>query len=97
MYSMYESLRVFSYIGVLVFVVGAVPIIRFLYFYFIGQGDGHVQSLVIGGALLIIGFLTFMIGLLADLISFNRRLTEMTLEKVRRLELRLLQDADEQE
>jgi len=97
MYSMYESLRVFSYIGVIVFLIGAAPIIRFLYFFFIGKGEGHVQSLVIGGALLIIGFLAFMIGLLADLISFNRRLTEMTLEKVRRLELRLLQDADGQE
>jgi len=63
------------------------PVIRFLYFYFIGDGGGHLQSLVLGGVLLIIGFITFMIGLVADLISFNRQLTEIMLEKIRKIEL----------
>ena len=54
-----------------------------------GDGSGHIQSLVLGGVLLIIGFVTFLIGLVADLISFNRQLVEMTLEKVRRIELAL--------
>ena len=62
---------------------------RFIYLYFSGDGAGHIQSLVLGGALLIIGFMTFLIGLLADLISFNRQLVEMTLEKVRRIELEM--------
>ena len=34
-----------------------------------------------------IGFVTFLIGLVADLINFNRQLIEMTLEKMRRMEL----------
>jgi hypothetical protein len=33
------------------------------------------------------GFLTYLVGLVADLINFNRQLIEMTLERVRRLEL----------
>jgi hypothetical protein len=78
-----------------VFLVGAIPIVRFVYFYFTGAGEGHIQSLVIGSALLVIGFLTFMIGLLGDLISFNRQLTEITLEKVRHLELRAARNDDE--
>ncbi len=88
MYAMYEPLRVFFYIGLTLSIIGALPVIRFLYFYFIGNGAGHLQSLVLGGVLLIIGFITFMIGLVADLISFNRQLTEITLEKIRKIELR---------
>ncbi len=87
MYAMYEPLRVFFYIGLTISIIGALPIIRFLYFYFTVGGAGHLQSLVLGGVLLIIGFVTFMIGLVADLISFNRQLTEITLEKIRRMEL----------
>ncbi len=87
MYTMYRPLRVFVLIGCMLSIMGAVPIVRFLVFYFTDGGAGHIQSLVIGGALLIIGFVTFLIGLVADLIGHNRQLIEMTLEKVRRLEL----------
>ena len=41
---------------------------------------------MLGGAFLSIGFVTLLIGLVADLVSFNRQLIELTLEKVRRLE-----------
>lgn len=87
MYSMYQPLKVFFYIGTALAIAGLIPIIRFIYFYFIGAGAGHIQSLVLGGVLLIIGFMTYLIGLVADLISFNRQLLEMTLEKVRRIEM----------
>ncbi len=90
MYAMYEPLRVFFYIGLTISVIGALPIVRFLYFYFTGDGGGHLQSLVLGGVLMIMGFVTFMIGLVADLISFNRQLIEITLEKIRKIELRYL-------
>jgi len=87
MYSMYKPLRVFLAIGILLVVIGSIPIARFLFFYFSGDGAGHVQSLILGGTLLILGFVTFLIGLLADLVGFNRRLIEIVLEKVRRLEI----------
>jgi len=87
MYAMYQPLRVFFYIGLTLSIMGMLPIIRFLYFYFADGGAGHLQSLVLGGVLLIIGFITFMIGLVADLISFNRQLTEIALEKIRKIEL----------
>jgi len=87
MYSMYQPLRVFFFISLILLLVGAIPILRFLYFYFSGDGSGHVQSLVLGGVLLLMGFMAGMIGLVADLISFNRQLIEISLEKVRRLEM----------
>ena len=87
MYSMYQPLKVFFLIGTFFSIAGLIPIIRFVFFYLIGDGAGHIQSLVLGGVFLLMGFLSFLIGLLADLISFNRQLLEMTLEKVRRLEL----------
>lgn len=87
MYAMYQPLRVFFYLGSVLTIIGTLPIIRFLFFYLAGSGDGHLQSLLLGSVLIILGFITFMIGLVADLISFNRQLMEMTLERVRRMEL----------
>lgn len=88
-YAMYQPLKVFATLGVLLAVLGAIPILRFLWFYFAGNGEGHIQSLVLGGTLVIIAFLSLLIGLVADLIGFNRQLIETTLEKVRRIELEL--------
>lgn len=85
-YAMYRPLRVFFAIGGVLIALGALPILRFVYFYLAGSGAGHVQSLVLGGVFVIIGFITLLFGLLADLISFNRKLIETTLQKVARLE-----------
>jgi len=90
MYAMYQPLRVFFLIGLVLGVIGVLPIVRFLYLYSIGDGAGHVQSLILGGILLMMAFLSCLVGLVADLINFNRQLVEMTLERVRRLELELL-------
>jgi len=87
MYAMYQPLQVFFLIGTALSVVGAIPILRFFYFYAMGEGGGHLQSLVLGGVLVMMGFIAYLAGLVADLISFNRQLLEMTLEKVRRMEL----------
>jgi len=87
MYAMYQPLRVFFFMGMTLSIIGAIPVLRFLYYYLIGSGTGHIQSLILGGVLLMMGFITFLVGLVADLISFNRQLVEMTLERVRRIEL----------
>jgi len=87
MYSMYQPLKVFFYIGTGLLACGVLPILRFLFFYFKGAGAGHIQSLVLGGAFLSMGFIAYLVGLMADLISHNRQLLEMTLERVKRAEL----------
>ena len=85
-YAMYHPLKIFLLVSGALMLVGAWPILRFLYFFVIGDGDGHIQSLVLGGVLVTMGFMAFLVGLVADLIAFNRQLMEMTLEKVRHLE-----------
>lgn len=87
MYAMYQPLRVFFLIGTILSLAGMVPIVRFLVLYFIDGGAGHVQSLILGGVLVLMGFLSYLVGLVADLINFNRQIMETTLEKVRRIEL----------
>ncbi|MFT6987451.1 MAG: glycosyltransferase involved in cell wall biosynthesis [Psychromonas sp.] len=96
MYAMYQPLRVFFFIGVTLSILGAFPILRFLFYYFTGEGNGHIQSLILGGTFTILGFISFLIALVADLINFNRMLIEQTLEKVRRIELSQLDDKKDQ-
>ena len=85
-YAMYEPLKVFLAIGGVLMIVGAAPIVRFVLHYVSGDGEGMVQSLVIGAAFLTLGAMSAMFALLAELVADNRRLMELTLERVRRLE-----------
>lgn len=85
-YAVYQPMKFFFIIGSILTVIGVLPIIRFLYFYFGSGGAGHIQSLVLGGAFVVMGFFTYLIGLLADLISFNRQISEMALERIKRFE-----------
>ncbi len=85
-YAMYNPLKVFVVAGGIAALIGAIPILRFLYFFMIGQGSGHIQSLVIGGSLLTLGIIATMFGAVADLVGRNRQLLEQTLERLRHVE-----------
>lgn len=86
-YAMYEPLKVFLAAGLTVFAAGFAISLRFLYFYLTGSGAGHLQSLILSAVLLIVGFQIMLIGLMADVISANRTLTEELLYRVRSIEL----------
>ncbi len=85
-YATYQPLKVFLGAGGVLAALGLVGVARFLYFFAAGSGSGHVQSLVLSGVLLVVGFQVALIGLLADLIAANRRLAEDTLFRLRRIE-----------
>jgi glycosyltransferase involved in cell wall biosynthesis len=88
-YSLYFPLRVFLGIGTLMIGAGVVLGLRFLYFFVAGQGaTGKVQSLILAAVLLIVGFQTCLVGLMADLIGFNRKIMEEALFRLRRMELK---------
>ena len=86
-YAMYEPLKVFSLFGLMSFAAGFVISLRFVYLYVSGIGQGNVQSLILSAVLMIVGFQVLLIGLLADVIAANRKLTEELLYRVRSLEL----------
>ena len=85
-YTMYRPLRVFTTTGIITILLGLIPAVRFLFFYLSGDRVGHVQSLILATILLVVGFQILLIGLLADLISFNRQIGEEALFRIRRLE-----------
>lgn len=71
---LYRPFRAFSIAAALLFLPGAAAFLRFLYLYAIGSGAGHVQSLVIGAALIATAAILFVGGVIADLIAANRTL-----------------------
>ncbi len=88
-YSLYEPLRVFMIAAGIVALPAAVIWARFLWFFFNGEGDGHVQSLILGSTLLVIAVQLVALGVVADILAASRTLQQRTLERVRRVELTL--------
>jgi glycosyltransferase involved in cell wall biosynthesis len=87
-YTMYEALRVFMTLGVVIFLAGIVLFARYLYFYVFGLNPaGHIQSLIVASVLSLIGFQVMVFGLIADLVSANRKLIESALIKIKKIEL----------
>ena len=87
MYTMFKPLKAFFVIGCLCVIVGLIPSIRFLYFYLNGAGGGHIQSLILAAVMFFVGFQVLVLGLIGDVISFNRKLLEETLLRVKKIEL----------
>lgn len=85
-YMMYKPLRTFTIIALIPFLIGFGIDVRFLVYYFMGQGQGHTQSLILGSTLIIMGFMTFIIGLQADLIASSRKLLEDVQWRVRKID-----------
>jgi Glycosyltransferases involved in cell wall biogenesis len=83
----YKPLRCFAIPGALCFSLGLAIGLRFMYFYISGDGSGHIQSLILGALLLGSGFFLGITGLLADLISVNRRLLEDIDYRLKKIEL----------
>ncbi len=88
---MYKPYLIFGWLGGILFVVGAVPLIRYFYFTFVdGTSRGHLQSLIIGSLVLSAAFLCFALNIIADLIRINRVLIELNLEHTKRLRFKQL-------
>ncbi|MEX1052007.1 MAG: glycosyltransferase family 2 protein [Patescibacteria group bacterium] len=83
-YIMYKPRAVFYRLTALFLVLGLIPFVRYLIFYFHGAAGGHIQSIVLGAVLLIVAFLCMVLGVVADLIHINRILLEENLEHTKR-------------
>lgn len=85
-FMMYKPLKFFMIMGSIPFLFGIGIGIRFLIYLYIGQAGGHVQSLVLASTLLMIGFMTYMIGLQADIIAANRKILEDVQYRMKKVE-----------
>lgn len=85
-YIMYRPHTVFMTLGVILFVLGAIPFARFMLFWLVGQGDGHLQSLIFGSAMLVGSLLSFALVVIADLLRINRTLLEDQLERIKEMQ-----------
>jgi glycosyltransferase involved in cell wall biosynthesis len=88
-YTSYEPLRVFLAAAGLAALAAAVIWARFLYFFFSGEGEGHIQSLILGATLFIVAVQLAALGVVADILSGSRILQQRILERVRRVELQV--------
>ena len=76
MFIVYRPFRFFATISAIFLILGLLTGGRFLYYYFVGEGSGHVQSLILASILIITGVQTFVVAIASDLLSINRKLLE---------------------
>ena len=75
-YLIYRPLRLFCALSLLFLTPGLVLAARYLYFFFVGEGKGHVQSVIVGGVLVVCGIFMLAIATVAHLLAINRQLLE---------------------
>lgn len=80
---MFRPHLVFLTLGAVFFVAALIPAVRFLVFWFAGDADGHVQSLIFAAAMLVGALLCLALLVIADLLRTNRTLIEETLERLK--------------
>jgi glycosyltransferase involved in cell wall biosynthesis len=88
-WTLYEPLRAFMAVAAVAAVAASVIWIRFLYFFFSGEGSGHVQSLILGSMLFLVAVQLAALGVVGDILAGSRVLSQRILERVRRVELQL--------
>ena len=90
---LYKPLRFFLLAALVTFLPGAAMIVRFLFRYAAGHGQGNIQSLVLSGALVAVAALLAIAGILADLIATNRMLLEEVRSRLLAQELERLEQS----
>ena len=96
-YMMYRHLTFFSVLGLIPFTGGFLIGLRFLIYWLKGSGSGHIQSLIFASTLMLLGFMTFIVGLQADVIANNRKILEDIQYRIRKSEYDGVQIFDEKD
>lgn len=84
---LYKPLRFFLLIGTIVLLPGVALSVRFLIAYAMGQGEGHIQSLILAAILIVTAVIIYVSGIITDLISANRVLLEDVRMRLLRAEI----------
>ncbi|OGY88229.1 MAG: hypothetical protein A2319_03500 [Candidatus Kerfeldbacteria bacterium RIFOXYB2_FULL_38_14] len=77
--ALFRPLRFFGFTAGVLFVLGIVPIIRFVFYFLANEGNGHIQSLILAGVLVILSFNSLMLGLLGSSLGWSRKVNEEVL------------------
>jgi len=85
-YIMFKPHYIFLTLGIVFFLSGIIPFVRFGYFLLMGESGGHLQSLIFGSAMLVGALLSFALLVIADLQRTNRVLLEDQLERIKELQ-----------
>lgn len=85
-FMMYKPLKFFSVLGMLPITAGIVLGIRFVSYWCIGMGNGHIQSLILASMLIMIGVQTIVVGLQGDIIAANRKILEDIQARVKKID-----------
>lgn len=85
-FAMYKPMRFFTIAGLVPFGAGFLLGIRFLVFMLMGDPNGHIQSLILASTLMMLGFMTFIVGYLADIVAANRKILEDVQYHVRKMD-----------
>ena len=88
MFIVYRPFRFFISLATILGILGLAIVIRFLYYFSLGDGNGHVQSLIFAAIFLISAVQLGIIAILGDLLSINRRLIEDVQTRLKKLELK---------
>lgn len=86
-YSSYKAMKIFTIAGSVLFGIGFLLGVRFLWFFFFtAEHDKHIQSLILAAILILAGFQTMLTGIVADLLNSSRGVLEDVSYRLRRLE-----------
>lgn len=96
-YLMYKPLHFFAITGSVPMLLGVILGIRYIVYMCIGAAQGHVQSLILASTMILLGFMCWMIGMLADVTSANRKILEEIQYRVRKIEGERAENDNKQE
>lgn len=84
----YRPFRFFFTIGAIFLFAGLIFGIRYLYFLILGEGTGHIQSVILSGVLIGISFQMILVAFIADLLGVNRKLLEEIQYRLRKQDIK---------
>ncbi|MBP5493827.1 MAG: glycosyltransferase family 2 protein [Lachnospiraceae bacterium] len=88
-YLMYKPMRFFLALGVVPFVIGFAIGVRYIVFIFMGRATGNIQSLILCSLLIMIAVMIWVLGMMADVISANRKISQEVQARTRDIDYRL--------
>ena len=88
MFIVYRPFRFFIAMSAILGLIGLILVTRFLFYYFAGDGNGHIQSLIFSAIFLLSSVQLAIIAIVGDLLSINRKLLEDIQTRIKKMELK---------